>query len=48
MTALDWNLILRLLFAAVLGSIVGADRERLAWAAGLRTPCWSVSAPACS
>jgi putative Mg2+ transporter-C (MgtC) family protein len=37
MTALDWNLILRLLIAAVLGSIVGADRERLAWAAGLRT-----------
>jgi putative Mg2+ transporter-C (MgtC) family protein len=37
MTALDWNLILRLLIAAVLGSIIGADRERLAWAAGLRT-----------
>src|SRR6202789_2183403 len=37
MTPLDWNLILRLLIAAVLGSIIGADRERLAWAAGLRT-----------
>jgi putative Mg2+ transporter-C (MgtC) family protein len=37
MTALDWNLILRLLIAAVLGSLVGADRERLAWAPGLRT-----------
>jgi putative Mg2+ transporter-C (MgtC) family protein len=36
-TALDWNLILRLLIAAFLGSIVGADRERLAWAPGLRT-----------
>jgi putative Mg2+ transporter-C (MgtC) family protein len=34
---LDWSLLLRLLVAAVLGSIVGADRERLAWAAGLRT-----------
>src|SRR6202789_4183621 len=37
MTPLDWNLILRLLIAAVLGSIIGADRERLVWAAGLRT-----------
>src|SRR6202789_1191703 len=37
MTPLDWNLILRLLIAAVLGSIIGADRERLAWAPGLRT-----------
>jgi putative Mg2+ transporter-C (MgtC) family protein len=31
------ELILRLLLAAVLGSLVGADRERLVWAAGLRT-----------
>src|SRR5580658_6399678 len=37
MTPLDWNLILRLLIAAVLGSAIGIDRERLAWAAGLRT-----------
>jgi len=31
------ELILRLVLAAVLGSVVGADRERLVWAAGLRT-----------
>ena len=31
------ELILRLFLAAALGSIVGADRERLVWAAGLRT-----------
>jgi putative Mg2+ transporter-C (MgtC) family protein len=37
MTALDWNLILRLLLAALLGSIIGIDRERLVWAPGLRT-----------
>jgi putative Mg2+ transporter-C (MgtC) family protein len=37
MTALDWNLILRLLIAALLGSIIGIDRERLIWAPGLRT-----------
>ncbi|MBV9570837.1 MAG: MgtC/SapB family protein [Alphaproteobacteria bacterium] len=30
-------LVLRLFVAAILGSIVGADRERLVWAAGLRT-----------
>jgi putative Mg2+ transporter-C (MgtC) family protein len=37
MTPLHWNLILRLLIAALLGSVIGADRERLAWAPGLRT-----------
>ena len=37
MTPLDWNLILRLVIAALLGSVIGADRERLAWAPGLRT-----------
>jgi putative Mg2+ transporter-C (MgtC) family protein len=37
MTPLDWTLILRLVIAAALGSLIGADRERLAWAAGLRT-----------
>jgi putative Mg2+ transporter-C (MgtC) family protein len=37
MTALDFHLILRLLMAALLGSIIGIDRERLAWAPGLRT-----------
>jgi putative Mg2+ transporter-C (MgtC) family protein len=36
-TSLDRELILRLLIAAVLGSVIGADRERLVWAAGLRT-----------
>ncbi len=34
---LDWDLIFRLLVAAALGSVIGADRERLAWAPGLRT-----------
>ncbi len=33
----DWQLILRLLVAAALGSMIGAERERLVWAAGLRT-----------
>jgi putative Mg2+ transporter-C (MgtC) family protein len=33
----DWELVIRLLVAAVLGSLIGADRERLVWAAGLRT-----------
>jgi putative Mg2+ transporter-C (MgtC) family protein len=32
-----WELIVRLLIAAGLGSLVGAERERLIWAAGLRT-----------
>ena len=33
----DWDLALRLLLAAGLGSLIGAERERLAWTAGLRT-----------
>jgi len=33
----DWELILRLLLAALLGSVIGIERERLLWAAGLRT-----------
>jgi putative Mg2+ transporter-C (MgtC) family protein len=37
MTSLDWNLILRLLIAAVLGSVIGMEREKKAWAPGLRT-----------
>jgi putative Mg2+ transporter-C (MgtC) family protein len=32
-----WEMIVRLLVAAALGSVIGADRERLSWAAGLRT-----------
>jgi putative Mg2+ transporter-C (MgtC) family protein len=32
-----WELLLRLLIAAALGSFIGAERERLIWAAGLRT-----------
>ncbi|HEY3637872.1 MAG TPA: MgtC/SapB family protein [Rhizomicrobium sp.] len=35
--ALHWTLVLRLLVAAALGSVIGAERERLSWAAGLRT-----------
>ena len=33
-----WELVLRLVIAAGLGSLVGAERERLIWAAGLRIP----------
>lgn len=36
-SSLDWILVARLPIAALLGSLIGADRERLAWAAGLRT-----------
>jgi len=32
-----WDIALRLLLAAVLGGIIGANRGRLQWAAGLRT-----------
>jgi putative Mg2+ transporter-C (MgtC) family protein len=35
--ASHWELIMRLVVAAGLGSLVGAERERLMWAAGLRT-----------
>ena len=31
------QIILRLILAAILGSVVGLERERLDWAAGLRT-----------
>lgn len=37
MSALDGTLILRLLIAALLGSVIGVERERKAWAPGLRT-----------
>jgi len=33
----DTQLVLRLLFAALLGSVIGIERERLSWTAGLRT-----------
>jgi putative Mg2+ transporter-C (MgtC) family protein len=32
-----WELLSRLLIAALLGSVIGFERERLNWAAGLRT-----------
>jgi putative Mg2+ transporter-C (MgtC) family protein len=32
-----WELVVRLLIVAGLGSLIGAERERLVWAAGLRT-----------
>jgi putative Mg2+ transporter-C (MgtC) family protein len=32
-----WELVVRLFIAAGLGSLIGAERERLVWAAGLRT-----------
>src|ERR1700761_2799333 len=37
LSSLDIQLIIRLIVAAVLGSVIGIDRERLSWAAGLRT-----------
>jgi putative Mg2+ transporter-C (MgtC) family protein len=36
-TPWDLQMAARLLVAAVLGSVIGADREKLSWAAGLRT-----------
>jgi putative Mg2+ transporter-C (MgtC) family protein len=33
----NWELIARLVLAAVLGGLIGFERERLHWAAGLRT-----------
>ena len=33
----NWEVLTRLLVAAVLGSIIGFERERLLWAAGIRT-----------
>jgi putative Mg2+ transporter-C (MgtC) family protein len=33
----QWELVGRLLVAAILGSAIGIERERIAWAAGLRT-----------
>jgi putative Mg2+ transporter-C (MgtC) family protein len=34
---LTWEIVLRLLLASLLGSVIGLERERLLWAAGLRT-----------
>lgn len=36
-TATEWDLVGRLAFSALLGSVIGYERERGAWAAGLRT-----------
>jgi putative Mg2+ transporter-C (MgtC) family protein len=33
----EWDMVGRLLVAALLGSFIGFERERLSWAAGLRT-----------
>ncbi len=33
----QWEIISRLVLAAALGSVIGFERERLSWAAGLRT-----------
>ncbi|WP_321818110.1 MULTISPECIES: MgtC/SapB family protein [unclassified Paraburkholderia] len=33
----NWELVSRLVIAAALGSVIGFERERLSWAAGLRT-----------
>jgi putative Mg2+ transporter-C (MgtC) family protein len=33
----EWEMVGRLAFSALLGSAIGFERERLAWAAGLRT-----------
>jgi MgtC family len=32
-----WEMTVRLLVAAALGSVIGLERERLSWTAGLRT-----------
>jgi putative Mg2+ transporter-C (MgtC) family protein len=33
----DWEIAIRLVVAAGLGSLIGFERERLMWAAGIRT-----------
>jgi putative Mg2+ transporter-C (MgtC) family protein len=33
----NWDIVARLLVAAVFGSVIGFERERLLWAAGIRT-----------
>ena len=33
----DWEIAARLVLAAALGSFIGFERERLLWAAGIRT-----------
>lgn len=33
----QWEMVLRLVLAAALGSVIGLERERLVWTAGLRT-----------
>ena len=35
--ASEWELVGRLAFSALLGRVIGYERERLAWVAGLRT-----------
>ena len=40
------ELISRLLLAAALGSLIGFERERLTWAAGLRSTCSCAWVPA--
>ncbi|WP_144108229.1 MgtC/SapB family protein [Paraburkholderia sp. BCC1886] len=35
--ASEWELVGRLVISAALGSVIGIERERLSWAAGLRT-----------
>jgi len=37
MALTDWDILARLLTAAALGSIIGFERERLLWTAGIRT-----------
>jgi putative Mg2+ transporter-C (MgtC) family protein len=38
------DVLIRLLLAAFLGSVIGFERERLLWAAGIRPTWWFVSA----
>jgi uncharacterized membrane protein YhiD involved in acid resistance len=38
----DSEMLIRLLAAAALGSLIGFERERLLWAAGIRTPMLGV------
>ena len=44
----NWETLLRLLVAAVLGSLIGIERERLLWAAGIRTHMLVCVGAACS
>lgn len=45
-TLAQWEFVLRLFVAAILGSLIGIERERLAWRRACAPICWSPSGPA--